>query len=60
MTLFDLDAAVTPGWFPLMLVLVLGLALLGLWFSMRKQLGRIDVPVDSQHPEAGPFAKPGA
>lgn len=59
MRLFELADAVTPGWLPLVLVLILGLALVGLWFSMRRHMRRISVPVDAQHPEAGPFARPG-
>ncbi len=55
---FDLGAEVAPGWLPLLLVIVLGLTLVGLWFSMRKQMRNITVPVDEDHPEAGPFAKP--
>lgn len=58
MILFDLKADAAPGWLPLLLVVILGLAIVGLWFSMRKQIRRIDVPVDEGHPEAGPFVKP--
>lgn len=60
MTLFDLGADAAPGWLPLLLVVVLGLALVGLFLSMRKQMRKISVPVDERHPEAGPFARPGA
>ena len=58
MTPFDLGADAAPGWLPLLMVLILALALLFLWFSLRKQVGRIDVPIDPQHPEAGPFQRP--
>ena len=43
----DADEAaekVRPGWIPLIIVLLLGAFLAFLFFSLRKQLGRIDIP----------------
>lgn len=58
MILLDLTENVTPGWLPLLLVIILGLALVLLFLSMRRHMKRIDVPVDPQHPESAPFEKP--
>ncbi len=58
MVLLDLNSLVNPGWFPLLLVLIIGVAIAGLFFSMRSHLRKIDVPVDPHHPEAGPFERP--
>lgn len=58
MTLLETNTYAAPGWVALALVVVLALALVFLFFSMRKQLNRIDVPVDADHPEAGPFSDP--
>ena len=44
MILLDLGALVAPGWTALLLVVILGLVITFLFFSMRKQLRRIDVP----------------
>ena len=35
---------VRPGWIPLIIVLLLGAFIAFLFFSMRKQLNRIDIP----------------
>lgn len=35
---------VRPGWIPLIIVLLLGAFVAFLYFSMKKQLGRIDIP----------------
>jgi hypothetical protein len=56
MVLLDLGELVSPGWLPLALVAFLGLVLVGLFFNMRYHLRKIDVPVDADHPESGPFA----
>ncbi len=59
MILLDLGALVAPGWTALLLVVILGLVITFLFFSMRKQVRRIDVPVDQQRPDAAPFADDG-
>ena len=41
---------VRPGWIALVTVLALVAACVFLWFSMRKQLGRIRVPRDGEEP----------
>lgn len=56
MILLELADNVTPGWLPLLLVIILALVLVLLFLSMRRHMKRIDVPVDDRHPEAGPFA----
>ncbi len=38
------DNPVRPGWIPLLIVLALGAFVAFLFFSMRKQLGKIDIP----------------
>ena len=38
------DNPVRPGWIPLLIVIALGAFVAFLFFSMRKQLGRIDIP----------------
>ena len=35
---------VRPGWIPLIIVLLIGAFVAFLYFSMRKQLGKIDIP----------------
>lgn len=35
---------VRPGWIPLIIVILIGAFLAFLFFSMRKQLGKIDIP----------------
>lgn len=37
---------VRPGWIPLIIVLLLGAFIAFLFFSLRKQLGKIDIPED--------------
>ena len=51
---------VRPGWIALVTVLALVAASVFLWFSMRKQLGRIQVPREGEESEAptGPEARP--
>ena len=56
MIVLDLGALAAPGWTALALVVVLGLFVAFLYFSMRKQMSRITVPVDQAHPDAAPFA----
>jgi hypothetical protein len=48
------DNPVRPGWIPLIIVLALGAVVAFLYFSMRKQLGKIDFPDEGvpTHPEA--------
>ena len=38
------EAEVRPGWIPLLIVILLGAFIAFLYFSMKKQLGRIDIP----------------
>jgi hypothetical protein len=53
-------AEVRPGWIPLVIVLLLGAFIAFLYFSMKKQLGKIDIPDDttatSADDEPGPTA----
>jgi hypothetical protein len=37
---------VRPGWIPLLIVIILGACVAFLYFSMKKQLGKIDIPED--------------
>lgn len=53
-----LEDLVPPGTTPLLLVILLGVVIALLFFSMRRHLRKIDVPVDEQHPDAAPFASP--
>ena len=47
MMLLEVDPnLVRPGWTPLLVIVVLGIALFFLGRSMLKQFGRIDVPAD--------------
>ena len=55
----EAGASVRPGWIPLLIVLALGVFLAFLFFSLRKQLGRIDIPEDdgpgnSEDPNGAP------
>ncbi|HSV41069.1 MAG TPA: hypothetical protein VLI04_20075 [Nocardioidaceae bacterium] len=49
----DAAAKVRPGWIPLIIVLLLGAFIAFLFFSLRKQLGKIDIPEGGvpTHPE---------
>jgi hypothetical protein len=52
-----------PGWVALLIVLALGAATVLLWFSMRKQLKRIDVDrdgADDPAPSGGPASSDGS
>ena len=49
---------VRPGWIALVTVVSLCAASLFLWFSMRKQIGRIQVPREDEQPE-GPTGATG-
>lgn len=47
MTLLDIDPnVVRPGWTPLIVTVLLGVALVFLFLSLRHQLGKINVPGD--------------
>lgn len=59
MVLLDLGALVAPGWTALTVTLVLGAFIVFLYFSMRKQMRRIDVPVDQHHVDSAPFSPDG-
>lgn len=58
MVLLDLNSLATPGWVPLLLTGILGLFCVGLAFSMRRHIRKIDVPVDNQRVDSPPFAPP--
>jgi hypothetical protein len=50
MILLDVDPnIVKPGWTPLFVVLLLAVALVFLYFSMRKQFRKIRIPDDAEH-----------
>jgi hypothetical protein len=54
LSLMDADEAganVRPGWIPLLIVLALGAFIAFLYFSMKKQLGKIDFPEDDESTE---------
>ena len=54
---------VKPGWIALLIVLALGAATVLLWFSMRKQLKRIDVDrdgADAPAPSGDPASPDGS
>jgi hypothetical protein len=49
MILLDVDPnIVRPGWTPLFVVLLLGAAMVFLYFSMRKQFRKIRIPDDAE------------
>jgi hypothetical protein len=49
MILLDVDPnVVQPGWTPLFIVLLLGIAMVFLYFSMRKQFRKIRLPEDEE------------
>jgi hypothetical protein len=49
MILLDVDPnVVQPGWTPLFIVLLLGIAMVFLYFSMRKQFRKIHLPEDEE------------
>ncbi|HYI59729.1 MAG TPA: hypothetical protein VEX66_16290 [Microlunatus sp.] len=59
MMLYEVDPnLVRPGWTPLVVLLLLGVALFFLGRSMLKQFRKIDVPADHD-PAAGAAADPG-
>jgi len=48
MMLLDIDPnVVKPGWTPLVITIVLALVMVLLFFSMRRQFRKINVPTDS-------------
>jgi type VI protein secretion system component VasK len=51
-------ADVKPGWIALVTVVLLGLACLALWFSMRRQIKRIQVPREDEDSPAEPVTTP--
>ncbi|MET0694470.1 MAG: hypothetical protein ABWX96_09225 [Propionibacteriaceae bacterium] len=47
MTLLDIDPnVVKPGWTPLIILILLAIVMVFLYFSMRKQFRKINVPSD--------------
>jgi hypothetical protein len=65
MILLDVDPnVVQPGWTPLFITLLLGAAMVFLYFSMRKQFRKIRTPEDALEDEnaenSSPERPPGA
>ncbi len=59
MILLELDPdLVKPGWTPLIVTLLLGVAVVLLFFSMRRQFRKISIPRTDQTDEAPPAATP--
>lgn len=56
MVLLDLTELAAPGWLPLLITGITAVLLVLLWFSMRRQMRRIEVPVDEMRPDSAPFA----
>ena len=55
MILLDVDPnIVKPGWTPLFVVLLLAVALVFLYFSMRKQFRKIRIPDDAENTQRIP------
>ena len=56
MSVLELDPnVVQPGWTPLIITVVLGLAVVLLYFSMRKQFRNINIPpTETDQPESAP------
>jgi hypothetical protein len=53
MILLDVDPnVVQPGWAPLFIVLLLGIVMVFLYFSMRKQFRKIRLPEDEESDNA--------
>jgi len=53
MILLDVDTnVVQPGWAPLFIVLLLGIVMVFLYFSMRKQFRKIRLPEDEESDNA--------
>jgi hypothetical protein len=53
MILLDVDPnVVKPGWTPLLVVLLLGIVMVFLYLSMRKQFRKIHVPEDDASDDA--------
>ena len=54
------SGAGSPGWIPFLVVLGLALAIVGLYFSMRKQFRKINIPPpDEQYPNPPSSGGPG-
>jgi len=63
MTLLEIDPnLVKPGWTPLIILIILGVVMVFLYLSMRRQFRKINVPGDPRFDEndsaAAPPAKP--
>ncbi|HSU37143.1 MAG TPA: hypothetical protein VLJ88_15915 [Propionibacteriaceae bacterium] len=60
MSVLELDPnVVQPGWTPLIITVVLGLAVVALYFSMRKQFRKITIPVsETDQPDPAPVESP--
>lgn len=56
----EASADVAPGWIPLLIVLALGAFVAFLYFSMKKQLNKIDIPEGGvpTHQSDGPGDEP--
>jgi hypothetical protein len=60
MSVLELDPnVVQPGWTPLIITVGLGLVVVLLYFSMRKQFRRINIPApEADQPDPAPVAAP--
>ncbi|HZA74721.1 MAG TPA: hypothetical protein VE476_17655 [Propionibacteriaceae bacterium] len=55
MTLLELDPdVVKPGWTPLIVTVLLGIAVVLLFFSMRRQFRKISIPREDEADESTP------
>ena len=61
MILLELDPdVVKPGWAPLIVTLLLGVAVVLLFFSMRRQFRKISIPREGETDESTPPQAKGA
>ncbi len=61
MMLLDIDPnVVKPGWTPLIITIILAVAIVLLYLSMRRQFRRINVGVDQPAPADEPTVVPSA
>jgi hypothetical protein len=60
MIVLDLDPnVVQPGWTPLIITVVLGIAVVLLYFSMRRQFRKINIPPpETDQPDPDPVEAP--
>jgi hypothetical protein len=61
MTLLEVHAnLVRPGWAPLLVVLLIGVAMVFLFFSMRRQVRKINIPGSTTETDEHPAPRPPA